>query len=132
MKTQINHTNAHSIILTTGMFDLLKEQIRKRKLTKFNEEKIIRELRSATQVLRSQLPPDVVDVNTRVLLLDLTDNTEVTYDFVAHEKARKKNGTESILSPIGVAIVGYREGAEVTWQTDDRVIKYLIKGVSRI
>ena len=132
MKTQINHTAANSIILTTGMFDLLKEHIRKKKLTKFNEEKIIRELKGATQVLRSQLPPDVVDVNTRVSLLDLTDNTEVAYDFVSHEKARKKNGTESILSPIGVAIVGYREGDEVSWQTEGRIKKYLIKGVSRI
>ena len=127
-----NQVVANSIVLTTGMFDLLKEQIRKGKFTKFNEEKVTNELKGAMQVLRRNLPSDVVDVNTKVELLDLTDNKEVTYEFVPHEKARKMNGTESILSSMGMALVGYREGVEVSWQTDDRIKKYLIKSVSRL
>jgi len=68
-----------SIILSTGIYDLLKEQIRRRKLSKFNEAKLERELRSAKQVLRRDLPADVVTADTRVTVKDLESGAETTY-----------------------------------------------------
>lgn len=54
--SETTKSNTDSIILTTGMFDLLKDQIRRKKLSPFNEGKLIEQLRNARQVLRNQLP----------------------------------------------------------------------------
>ena len=101
-----------SIILSTGIYDLLKEQIRRRKLSKFNEAKLERELRSAKQVLRRDLPADVVTADTRVTVKDLESGAETTYKLVGPTKARRKNETMSILSPIAVAMLGYAAGSQ--------------------
>jgi len=53
-----------------------------KKAYQVNEEKLITELKNATQVLRRQIPQDVVDVNTRVLLRNLADNTVVEYNLL--------------------------------------------------
>lgn len=121
-----------SIILTTGMFDLLKDQIRRKKLAPFNEGKLVEQLRNAKQVLRNQLPDNVVDINRKVRLTDLESNETLTLSFVAPDKARRKSKTESILSPIGLALIGYPEGAEIPWEMPDGVRRYRIEEVSAI
>lgn len=125
-------SSTESIILTTGMYDLLKDQIRRKKLSPFNEAKIIEQLKYARQVLRRQLPDNVVDINTKVRLTDLTSNETINFSFVAPDKARRKNQTESILSPIGLALIGYPEGAEIPWEMPDGIRRYRIEEVSAI
>ncbi len=134
MSTTAETTTAStgSIILTTGMFDLLKDQIRRKKLAPFNEAKLVEQLRNAQQVLRNQLPDNVVDINRSVRLTDLDSNETFTLTFVAPDKARKKNKTESILSPIGLALIGYPEGTEVPWEMPEGVRRYRIEQVSAI
>jgi len=61
----------------------------------------------------TRLPKDKVAYGTRVTLLDLDSEKEVTYRLVLPEELG--NGTEllSISSPIGMALVGLIEGDEV-------------------
>ncbi|PRY52840.1 regulator of nucleoside diphosphate kinase [Arcticibacter pallidicorallinus] len=118
------------IILSTGVYDLLKDQIRRRKLSKFNEAKLERELKSATQVLRRDLPADVVTADTRVTVKDLESGAETTYKLVGPEKARRKNNTMSILSPIAVAMLGYSAGSQVQWEMEDGIRNYQIVEVA--
>lgn len=132
MNNVLETTKTNSIILTTGMFDLLKDQIRRKKLSLFNEGKLIEQLKNAKQVLRNQLPDNVVDVHTKVVLTDLDTQETVTYTFVAPDKAKRKNNTISILSPIGLALIGYAEGVEVPWEMPDGIKHYRIEQVSRI
>jgi regulator of nucleoside diphosphate kinase len=134
MSTTAEKTTAStdSIILTTGMFDLLKDQIRRKKLAPFNEAKLVEQLRNAQQVLRKELPDNVVDINRRVRLTDLESNETLTLTFVAPDRARRKNKTESILSPVGLALIGYREGAEVPWEMPEGVRRFRIEEVSAI
>ncbi|WP_432710118.1 GreA/GreB family elongation factor [Pedobacter sp.] len=120
------------IILTRGIFDLLRAHIRSRKLSKYNEAKLELELKSASQVLRSALPDHIVDVNTRVRVKEVTTGNEFTYDLVAPAKARNKHNTISILSPISVAILGYQQGAEVQWEMPDGVKVYRIEEVTKL
>lgn len=119
-----------SIILSTGIYDLLKNELRTRKLSKYNEDKLIGELKSARQVLNKELPEDVVTVNKSVRVKELENGTEHTFKLVAPTKARRKHNTLSILSPIGVAIVGYRQGSEVRWEMPDGVKEFRIEEVS--
>ena len=118
------------IILSTGIYDLLKNELRTRKLSKYNENKLTLELKSAVQVLHKELPKDVVTVDRMVRVKEIATGQEHIYNLVAPAKARRKNNTLSILSPIGVAILGYVEGAEVTWEMPDGVKDFRIEEVA--
>jgi len=120
------------IILSRGIFDLLRAHIRSRKLTKYNEAKLDLELKLATQVLRSALPENIVDIDTRVRVKEVSSGNEYSYDLVAPAKARNKHQTISILSPIAVAILGYPQGAEVQWEMPDGLKVYRIEEVTKL
>jgi len=104
-----------NIIVTTGIYDLIKDQIRRKRVTQAEEDLLNNELKNARQVLRRELPQDVVTVNRRVTLKDHTNNTEETYIFVDSNKERKKKGKYAITSDIGLAIVGYKTGDVINW-----------------
>lgn len=128
--TTIKTETTSSIILTTGMFDLLKDQIRRKKLSNINEANLIEQLKNAKQVLRKDLPGNVVDINRKVRLADVETGETYTYSFVAPEKAKPKHQTTSILSPIGLALIGYAEGTELSWEMDNGIRQYRIEEVT--
>lgn len=125
------HNNTQ-IILTTGMYDLLKEQLRTRKLSKFNEDKLILELKSAKQVLSRDLPDNIVTVDRKVRIKDLSNGEEFSFKLVAPAKAKRKHNSDSILSPIGMAMLGYEQGAELIWEMDGHIKEYKIEEVSKL
>jgi len=61
----------------------------------------------------SRLPKDKVAYGTRVTLLDLDSEKEVTYKLVLPEELADHPDHLSISSPIGMALVGAVEGDEV-------------------
>jgi len=132
MNTTVIKLDNTPIILSRGIFDLLKSHIRTRKLSKYNEAKLELELKYASQVLRSELPANVVDVDTRVRVKEIATGNEFTYDLVAPNKARNKHNTISILSPIAVAMLGYAQGAQLQWEMPDGIKAYRIEAVSRL
>lgn len=125
-------TNQTPIILSRGIFDLLKDHIKRKKLSRYNELKLALELRSARQVLRRELPETVVSIDKKVKVRELDSGKEYTYNLVAESKAKRKNNTLSILSPIGVAMLGYEQGAELTWEMPEGIKSYLIVQVSTL
>lgn len=132
MQTSSMQANQPSIILTTGIYDLLKEQIRRRKLSKNAEEVLEHELRHARQVLRRDLPRDVVGVDTHVFIKNLSTGEEFEYKLVADNKARRKKGTTSILTPIAIAMLGYTEGIVFECESPEGVEAYKILKVSAL
>lgn len=132
MNTASIKINDTPIVLSTGIYDLLKDHLRRRKLSKYNEAKLELELKHAKQVLRNDLPADVVTVDTNVKVKELESGEEFSYKLVAPAKARRKNNTLSILSPIGVAILGYTQGAVVQWEMPEGVKQYQIQEVIKL
>jgi len=61
----------------------------------------------------TRLPRNKVAYGTRVTLLDLDSEKEVTYRLVLPEELGGESELLSISSPIGMALVGLEEGAEV-------------------
>lgn len=108
-----------NIIVTTGIYDLIKEQIRRKQVSKEQEERLNHELKHAQQVLRRDLPNDIVTVNRRVTIKDLQTQTESTYNFVSTGKERRKKGKYSIMSEMGIATVGYKQGETISWPFDE-------------
>ena len=62
----------------------------------------------------SEVPKDRAAMGSRLELLDLDSDEEITFQLVFPEVADLDNGLLSIASPIGKALVGLKEGDEVT------------------
>jgi len=60
-----------------------------------------------------QVPADRVAIGSRVTLLDLDSDQEVTYELVFPEVADLSRGLISIASPIGRSLVGLQDGDTV-------------------
>lgn len=133
MSENIVASNPKHIILTTGLYDLIKDHIRRRKVTPQEEAVLTLQLKNAKQVLRKDLPEDVVTVDTSVTIKNQNTSKEKTYVFVGPDKARRKNNTTSILSKIGLALVGCKVGDIIHWEIDGapREVEVLsVKGLS--
>lgn len=130
MDTTLVAQETTPVILTTGLYDLLKDHLRTHKLSKYNEEKLALELRGAQQVLRKDLPAEVVTVDKKVRVKLLSTGEESTYNFVATTKAKRKNNTTSILTPIGIATIGHAVGTEIEWETPEGLETIRIEEVS--
>lgn len=74
-----------------------------------------RELRKAELVDRADFPADVVRLNSTVIVKDVDTNRVTTYTLVLPEKADHRQAMISILSPIGIALIGFRKGLQFTW-----------------
>ena len=74
------------------------------------------ELLRAEVVEPRQIPADVVTMNSRVALKDLTTGEEIVYELVFPSDARLEDNKISILAPVGTALLGYRAGDTITWK----------------
>lgn len=120
------------ILLTTGVYDLIKDHIRRKKTTLKEEEILLLQLKKSKQVTRKSLPLDVVTVDAKVTIKNLQTDQEEIYTFVAPDKAKRRNNTESILSTIGLALVGCKVGDEVSWDFEEGEKKMQILNVERL
>jgi regulator of nucleoside diphosphate kinase len=87
------------------------------------------ELRRARVVPRSQLPPDVVTMNSTVRLRDLETGEEETYTLVYPADADIEENRLSVLAPVGTALLGYRAGDVVEWPVPAGVSRFRIEKV---
>ena len=67
-------------------------------------------LDQARKVAPRRVPPDVVTMNTRVLVRHPGDEEPETYELTYPDS---ESGGLSVLSPLGAALLGAREGASV-------------------
>lgn len=120
------------IILTTGVYDLIKDHIRRKKATPEEEETLRLQLKNAKQLTRKNLPLDVVTVDAKVTIKNLDTDQDEIYTFVAPDKAKRRNNTESILSTIGLALVGCKIGDVVNWSFGEEEKQLEIINVERL
>ena len=120
------------ILLTTGIYDLIKDHIRRKKATVEEEEVLLAQLKKAKKVTRNNLPLDVVTVDTKITIKDIVSNEEEVYTFVAPDRAKRRNNTESILSTMGLALVGCKVGDVINWNFNDEEKKMEIMNVERL
>jgi len=85
------------------------------------------ELTRAEVVSDEKLPNDVITMNSKVLLL--LDGTEEEVSLVYPNEADVSQSKISVLSPIGTAILGYREGDSIEWKVPSGITKVEVKKV---
>ncbi|HNR39074.1 MAG TPA: nucleoside diphosphate kinase regulator [Acidobacteriota bacterium] len=76
---------------------------------------LAKELARAKIVPPERIPPDVVTMNSRVVLRDLNSDETMTYTLVFPKDADIGAGAISILAPVGTAIIGYAVGDVIEW-----------------
>ncbi len=79
------------------------------------------ELERATLVTPQAVPPDVITMNSKVQLYDLTFEEEMTVTLVFPEDAAPVASKVSVLAPIGMAMLGYRVGDIFEWEVPEGV-----------
>lgn len=73
-------------------------------------------MREISMVDISRIPRDRVGLGSRVVVLDLNRNEEITYKLVTSEEADATNGMISTTSPIGRGLLGKEAGDTVKIQ----------------
>lgn len=73
------------------------------------------ELKRAIISEPQDIPSDVITMRSQVLLKDLSSGEEMIYTLVYPDEADLLEGKISVLAPIGMAILGYRENDQVEW-----------------
>jgi len=80
-----------------------------------NDEVLNDELSLAIVVSEDQMPPDVVRINSRVIYTDESIGLSREVKLVFPEGANMKFGKISVLSPVGSALLGLKEGQAIDW-----------------
>lgn len=79
-----------------------------------------------------RIPRDKVGLGSRVNLLDLDSDAEVTFELVIPEMADLERGLVSVASPIGRGLMGRKEGDEVSIQVPSGTKRYEILELTTI
>ena len=77
---------------------------------------LVDELNRAVVVPPSEIPADVVTMNSRVRLTDLDSGKTHEYTLVYPHDANYDEGKISIVAPVGAAMIGQRAGDEFEWE----------------
>ncbi len=94
-----------------GFIKLLREQPDKQEAVDALKAKLER----ARIIKPEEVPPSLVTMNSKVILSDLDGGERVTLEVVFPPTADTTAGQVSVFSPIGLALLGCSEGAEVEW-----------------
>ena len=87
------------------------------------------ELDRAVVVDPKEIDPNVVTVNSRVLIQDVATGEEKEYTLVFPLAADFSVGKISVLVPLGTALLGFRKGDVVEWKVPGGLRKFKIKKV---
>ncbi len=87
------------------------------------------ELGRARIVDSQKIPATVVTMNTRLRFMDLDDQTETEITLVFPSDADLDAGKLSVLSPIGMALLGYAVGDTIEWNVPDGVRRIKIEKI---
>lgn len=82
-------------------------------------EQLVEELGRARIVSPSRLRADVVDIGRKVTYHDAMTGKDHTVTLVLPQNADISNGLISVMTPIGVALIGLAEDAVFHWETRD-------------
>lgn len=89
-------------------------------------------LREFSMVDMSKIPRDRVGLGSRVVVLDLNKDEEVTYNLVTSEETDVATGKISTSSPIGRGLLGKRVGDTIKIQIPDGVREMEILSLTTI
>ena len=110
--SSLDHARLQDLIVTANQFAPSKSAIL---------DVLERELARSKIVSPEEIPPYVVTMNTSVRLIDTTTGEEMKYSLVYPADANLQKGKLSILSDLGVALIGFSVGDTIECDFPDGV-----------
>jgi regulator of nucleoside diphosphate kinase len=105
---------SHPIIVNDADMDRLSRLVRALKHSLFRDqqqlESLEHALESAEVTSSERIPRDVIRMNSRIRVLDFDTQKKALYMLVFPENADISTGRISVLAPIGIALLGRRQG----------------------
>ena len=108
-------------ILSRGLFLAAEDRMLLKKLED--------ELARAHVIEPTEVPADVVTMNSQVRIEDVDTNEEDVYTVVFPSHANYTEGKVSVLAPLGTAILGYRVGDVIEWEMPRGIRRLKIKEI---
>lgn len=87
------------------------------------------ELERACVVAPEEIPPDIVTMNSKVRVREMTSGEKATYTLVFPDQADIERGKISVIAPIGTAMLGERVGDEFEWQVPAGPVRLRVEEV---
>jgi len=87
---------------------------------------LMNELNRAKLVNPEKMPGDVVTMNSKVTLHNSKTNKEMQIQIVYPQDADISKSKISIFAPVGTALIGYRKGDKVLWNTPSGSVEMTI------
>ncbi len=104
---EIRRARAHGDLSENAEYHAAKERQR---LVEARLAQLNKRLRDLSMVDLSRIPADRVGLGSRVVVLDIDKDEEITYELVTSEESDVANGKISTTSPIGRALLGKEVG----------------------
>lgn len=125
--------------MSRGIFITSTDQERLEKLIQLEEEfttgskaplqELKAELKRAVITEPQDIPHDVITMRSQVLLKDLNSGEEMICTLVYPDEADMLAGKISVLAPIGMAILGYRENDRVEWEIPEGMAQLRVEKI---
>lgn len=121
--------NKTQLIIGQYESELLKKHLKDSKLSEFNKEKLIEELKNAHIMADEQIPEDVIRLNSEVEIEELASKKKYTFTVVLPSQANINRNRVSVFAPIGIALLGYQKGAQIQWEMPNGLRQFLVLSV---
>lgn len=92
-------------------------------------DKLRVEIDRATVVKATEIPADVITMNSKVSIEDIQSGEEMVFTLVYPENANLLEDKISVLAPMGTAALGYRVGDIYEWETPEGIRSMRVKSV---
>ena len=116
---------ANKVVLSEEDYELLTKHVRPSDKPD-NTMSLAYELGRATVVKKDAVGQDRVKINSTVKIQDLENQLITSLTIVSPDHADMKQHKISVLTPIGSALIGFKEGDEVEWKMPIGIKKYRI------
>lgn len=94
-------------------------------------EQLRKELARATIVEDSEITDDVIQIGSSCTIEETRSKSKMELMVTLPENADMKQKKHSVLSPLGVAIIGFKEGLEFEWQMPGGLRTFRVISVSK-
>lgn len=92
-------------------------------------EALGKELKRARILASTEIPADVITMNSRVILRNKSKGDKFELSLVYPREANVSEHKISVLAPVGTAILGCKVGEEVSWPVGNNLIHYEVEAI---
>lgn len=92
-------------------------------------DRLMKELKSARTFPQNKISENIVTMNSRARLREINSGREIEITVTYPEQADNRQQMVSVFSPIGVALLGCREGDITSWRVPGGIGRFKVEKV---